>query len=95
MSNHYLQVSKQIGGRNMLSSKCDFFKAEYLKIDFFDDYLILSIPSIDFNGKVSKVTQKSGDWRAISFYCDELNGGRYYFDEDDSDEDEKYLYFEQ
>lgn len=81
--------------RYNISSKNEMFNNEDLIIVFTDDYIKFSVPTIDYNGKTHKVYKSNHRaWRLIAIRNREMPVGKFYFDEEESNEDELILYFE-
>ena len=58
-----------------------------------DDCIIIKKPSIDYRGKSYKMTpMKSRDWYQTAL-SNNIPLGKYYFDEEESNEDELVAYF--
>ena len=73
------------------------FQSEYIKITFLNEYLILSIPDIDFKGKIYKTIRhnKCDKWRSFTTISEKIKKGKFYIDEEDSTEDELIIYYNQ
>lgn len=85
---NYITVTKHKQNGIVLNSKHPMFSNEYLILKLSDGYLEVSVPTLDYNGRMSKttVTTKYG-WRHVWTKDFDLAPGRYYIDESESDED--------
>lgn len=79
-----------------IRSKNKMFHNEYIAIKIFIDYLIFFTPPFDYIDKKYKtVHSKNGGYSSIVVANLELKKGDYIIDDEDSDEDELYMYYEQ
>lgn len=99
MSAHITIHNGRRYGQYGIASNCLFFQNDYLKVDVFDNYLVFSIPTIDYSGRMYKTSRlsgrdgKSGLWRSLTIVNDLLNIGKFKIDKEDSTEDEMVVYF--
>lgn len=79
-----------------ISSSNDMFKNEYLVVKIHNDYISISVPSIDYQGKsystswTNKYTKTNNRGLGISSSIDIR--GSYLIDEEESTEDEIIIY---
>ena len=85
---NYITVTKHKKKGIVINTKHPMFKNEYLIVKNVDGWLEISVPTLDYNGKMSKttVTTKYG-WRHVWTSDFDISPGRYYIDESESDED--------
>ncbi len=78
-----------------ISSNHDFFKAEYVIVKVEYERLIFTIPTIDYNGKMLKSNIHFNDdrWRHFTVVSELLITGKFYIDEEESDEDKLVVYY--
>lgn len=67
-----------------------FFKDEII-VRVLSDKIVFSKPDISFQGKIHKTTQSDTLYH-FTTVC-ELSKGKYFFDEEESNEDQKVIYF--
>lgn len=86
---NYININKHSKPNNwIISSKHPMFENEYLIVKLEDGFISMSVPTIDYNGKLYKtsVISKYG-WRSFSVNSYDLSPGKYLLDETESDED--------
>ena len=84
----------------VISSPSQFFKEnEYLIISANKECMTLQVPTIDYSGKMSKITKcrkySSDGWYNCSLMIDVPCGTHFEFDEEESNEDRVVVYFNQ
>ena len=80
--------------RYNISSNHFIFKNEYLKVNVYYDKIIISIPTIDYNGKTYTST-KIGDgdkWRKFTITNENLKPGKFEINTEESNDDEIVVY---
>ncbi len=92
---NYLSLSQ--GARynqRTVSSKSIFFVTnEDIIVKLKDDKMIVTRPTIDYNGKTYKVTKISDSgWNCFTFIGQDLPIGKFEFDTDESNEDMVVIY---
>ena len=96
-SNDYIIINNKIPHLNQfqISSKHSIFKNEYIKIDVYASFLIFTVPSIDYNGKIYKVStnKRSPDWHYFCVVNEMLTTGKFKSDLEESNEDELLVYY--
>ena len=90
----YINISKGHRWNTFqISSKENILKNEYVKVVFYDDFLIISTPMIDYNGKTYKPNPiSSKNWMMFCIANERLITGKFMVDIEDSDEDELVVY---
>jgi len=74
--------------------KSDFCKGD-LVVNITHEKIVFKKPDIDYTGKISKVSYVKNTGRySMSYMCD-IPLGKYYFDKDESNEDQQVVYFKQ
>jgi len=86
---NYININKHSRANNyVVSSKHPMFKNEYLIVKLEDGYIRMSVPTIDYNGKLYKTSAISKyGWRSFCVNSYDLEPGKYLLDESESDED--------
>ena len=92
----YINICK--GGRHnqyCITSKIDFFKTDYIKVDISDNLLTFQIPTIDYNGKQYKPSLNNNKtWRCIEIISDKiLPLERLEIDSEKTTEDKLVVYY--
>ncbi len=82
----YINITGKKSGYT-ISSNHPMFKNEYLKCKFIDNSIEISVPDIDYNGKMYKISAIKYDWYNFGFTCQDLKSGKLFLDEEESDED--------
>ena len=79
----------------MISGKHPILKNEYVKVDVSYDFLVFSVPTIDYLGKMykTKINNKNSDWRYFSITNELLITGKFEIDTEESTEDELVVYY--
>lgn len=92
---NYIRSTRHNSNQFRVTSKHPFFKNEYLITKITEDCLIFSIPTIDYRGKSYKThpCKNTKDFNACSITSEFMREGKFEIDEDDSDEDQLYIYF--
>ena len=86
---NYININKHSRPNNwVVSSKHPMFSNEYLIVKLGDGFISMSVPIIDYNGKLYKtsVISKYG-WRSVCVHSYDLSPGKYLLDESESSED--------
>lgn len=93
MSQYYIRVNKaQTDRQRVITSKSDFFKGRTIfKVE--KDKIIFKKPTIDYRGKSYKFCLHVDGFYHSTILC-EIPLGKFYFDEDESNEDIIVAYFE-
>lgn len=91
------QITVTKGGKfnqRIIYSKHSIFKNEYLKVFCDENILRISVPDINYSGKMHKTSKNNFSEliRVISITSEFLNTGKYEISEDDSTEDEIVIY---
>ena len=88
----------KLGKKFQISSKHPMFQNEYLRVKVCDDCITISVPTIDYNGKVHKTTfnnkPHNNFWKGFGITNDTLCEGKFEIDEEDSSEDELVIYID-
>jgi len=83
-----------VGTYRVLSTKSDFFK-EPVIINLKDGCLEFTKPSLDYRGKLfSFNSSKKDEWYRNSLSSFDMPLGKFYFDEDESNEDIVVVYLD-
>lgn len=92
----YVNINKiDFRDKHVISSKNKMFKEDYLILIVDEEGIKFSIPTIDYNGKLFKTCKSSSKgWNLINISNEHVVEGRFYFDLEDSNEDELIIYFE-
>jgi hypothetical protein len=79
----------------IISSKHEIFKNESIIIKIYDTYFEIKVPSICWEGKVTKTVKnnKSKDWRFINIINEKLIIGNFLIDIEESDEDRVVVHY--
>lgn len=79
------------------STKSDFFViGEKYAFRHDSEKISFSVPSIDHRGKTFTVSKLNAyGWKQIGIQCDNLPVGKFYFDQDESNEDRVVIYLDQ
>jgi hypothetical protein len=78
-------------GQIKIVSKSNWFDTEYVIVTIYEDCIVINKPDLDYNGKMFKVL-KIGQNNVVKLTM-ELPIGKFYFDTDESTEDELVMYF--
>lgn len=77
----------------LLSSKHPILKNRNIRCDIYEKHMVITIATIDYNGKTYKVSKRSSGWRQFALSSDKLIEGKFYIDLEDSTEDKVYVDF--
>ena len=99
----YINIRENVGAgqsrfSKVFSSNSEFFqKNEQLIVKGNQEYLELSVPTLGYNAKMSKLCKvgNAKDWYNFSLMLDVPCGTHFEFDEEESNEDVKVIYFKQ
>ncbi len=92
----YILISKcKRQDQYKISSKHPILKNEYVKVDVSYDFLVFSVPTIDYLGKMYKtsINNNNSDWRQFSITNELLITGKFEIDTEESTEDELVVYY--
>lgn len=96
--NGYILINKNNRRQDsyQITTKHEILKNEYVRIKVFDDYLIISIATIDYNGKTHAPSsnKRQIEWMSITVKDERLRIGKFNIDEE-SNEDDVIVYFDQ
>ena len=86
---NYINIHNHKGvDRYVIASKCNMFNSEYLKLIVIDNEIVITIPTIDYNGKMYKTTSAYVGWNQITVVNERLRCGKFAIDEEESTDDE-------
>jgi len=77
-----------------ISSTNDFLKNKQVKVSFFDDKLIISIPSLDWSGKSYVPCSTGKNCFSFAVNSDNIRIGKFPIDIEESNEDNLVIYYE-
>ena len=84
----YITATKHSVNGTLLNTKHPMFKNEELVVKIFDSWIEISVPTLDYAGKTKRTADTNGyGWRNICLNNFSLPPGRYYIDQDESNED--------
>lgn len=89
----YITICKTGRNKRQISSKSDFINGNVI-IKTFDDRIIFRKAGIDYNGKTFAVNINKKTKYSQIVIAKDLPTGKFYFDFEDSSEDEKIIYFD-
>lgn len=97
-SDNVIRIHKaKLNDSHQLCSKNKIFTNEYIIISVFYDRIEITVPTIDYNGKMFKTSHNNkgiNDWMITTILNDKINAGKFLIDEDESNEDIVVMYFE-
>ena len=90
--NDFISVTNYRTSRDLVAfrTKDEFFKGEIVVIDEIDR-IVFRKPCLD-DVKTRKFCLNNG-WLSMNYFESYIRPGRYYFDEDDSNEDQRVIYY--
>lgn len=93
-SDNFIKVREYKKDDDVVSftTKHKFFDDNLIIIDE-TDRIVFAKPGLDYRGKTRAFYEKKG-WFGINYFRSYIKPGKYYFDEEDSNEDQMVIYYE-